>query len=226
MTHLIYIADPMCSWCYGFGPQLDALLDALPDAQLDIVVGGLRAYHTEVMDEAQKATIMGHWKHVESASGLPFSASGMARPDFVYDTEPACRALVAARILGEDLPARAMLDVFHAVQHAFYAQGRDVTKLQVLAEVGAAALMEARARSSLAEQAIAPLDSADFLDTLSAASTISETRQDFAQTQRWGIQGFPALVLEHDAKLHLICSGYTKTADLMERIAAITHAAS
>ena len=55
MTHLIYIADPMCSWCYGFGPELTSLLDTLPDARLDIVLGGLRAYNTEVMDEAKKA---------------------------------------------------------------------------------------------------------------------------------------------------------------------------
>ncbi len=24
--NLLYIADPMCSWCYGFGNALDALL--------------------------------------------------------------------------------------------------------------------------------------------------------------------------------------------------------
>lgn len=225
MHHLIYIADPMCSWCYGFGPQLNALLDALPAAQLDIVTGGLRAYNTEVMDETRKATILTHWKHVEQASGLPFSTAGIARPGFIYDTEPACRAVVAARILGEDLPSRSILDVFHAIQHAFYAEGRDVTSLQVLAEVGAAALTAACDPAGLIEPPIATLDSAVFLDTLRAASTISETRQDFAQAQRWGIQGYPALVLEHDATLHLICSGYTKTAVLLERIAAITRAA-
>ncbi|NMM36209.1 MAG: DsbA family protein [Glaciimonas sp.] len=225
MNHLIYIADPMCSWCYGFGPQLNALLDALPEAQLDIVMGGLRAYNTEVMDDARKATILTHWKHVEEASGLPFSTSGMARPGFIYDTEPACRAVVTARILGEDLPPRKILDVFHAIQHAFYAEGRDVTNLQVLAEVGATALADAYGQSSLAAQPPAPIDSTGFLQTLSAASTISETRQDFAQTQQWGIQGFPALVLKHDATLHLVSSGFTKTAVLMERIQAITHAA-
>ena len=225
MHHLIYIADPMCSWCYGFGPQLNALLDALPGAQLDIVTGGLRAYNTEVMDAAKKATILTHWKHVEQASGLPFSTAGIARPGFVYDTEPACRTVVAARILGDDLPARSILDVFHAIQHAFYAEGRDVTSLQVLAEVGAAALTDARDRAGLIEPPISTIDSTAFLDTLRAASTISETRQDFAQAQRWGIQGYPALVLEHDATLHLICSGYTKTAVLLERIAAIVQAA-
>ncbi|MEO8600474.1 MAG: DsbA family protein, partial [bacterium] len=147
MHHLIYIADPMCSWCYGFGPQLNALLDALPGAKLDIVTGGLRAYNTEVMDDAKKATILTHWKHVEQASGLPFSTVGIARPGFIYDTEPACRAVVTARILGDDLPSRSILDVFHAIQHAFYAEGRDVTSLQVLAEVGAAALAAAFGRN-------------------------------------------------------------------------------
>ena len=24
-TGLIYVADPMCSWCYGFAPSLTAL---------------------------------------------------------------------------------------------------------------------------------------------------------------------------------------------------------
>ena len=225
MLHLIYIADPMCSWCYGFGPQLNALLDARPEARLDIVTGGLRAYNTEVMDEAGKATILTHWKHVEQASGLPFSTSGMARPGFIYDTEPACRAVVAARILGEDLPSRKILDVLHAIQYAFYAEGRDVTNLQVLAEVGATALADAGGQRSLAGPPMASIDSAGFLNTLSAASTISETKQDFAQTQRWGIQGFPALVLVHDETLHLISSGYTKTAVLLERIVAITQAA-
>lgn len=216
MIHLIYIADPMCSWCYGFGPELNAVLDALPEAQLDIVLGGLRAYNTEVMDEGKKATILTHWMHVEEASGLPFSSSGMERPGFIYDTEPACRAVVAARILGRNLPSRSTLEVFHAIQRAFYAQGRDVTDLQLLADIGAAALTAA------CRGAGQPIDSARFLDMLSADATIAQTRQDFSQVQRWGIQGFPALAIEHGAGLHLICSGYAKAAVLMERIDAIT----
>ena len=175
MTQLIYVADPMCSWCYGFGPELDALLDVLPDARLDIVLGGLRAGNTEPLDAARKAAILTHWQHVEQASGLPFARSGMERPGFIYDTEPACRAVVAARLLGTDLdlPWRIALDVFHAIQHAFYAEGRDVTDLQVLAQIDVAALADA---GGLAGQ---PIDSASFLDLLGTGSTIAQTRQDF-----------------------------------------------
>ena len=25
---LIYIGDPMCSWCYGFAPEMDKILEA------------------------------------------------------------------------------------------------------------------------------------------------------------------------------------------------------
>lgn len=42
MRNLVCYGDPMCSWCYGFGPELAALLEARPDVPLRIVVGGLR----------------------------------------------------------------------------------------------------------------------------------------------------------------------------------------
>ncbi len=210
MTQLIYIADPMCSWCYGFGPELDALLAGMPEAQMDIIVGGLRAYNTELMDEQKKATILGHWKHVAEASGLPFSNVGMSQPGFVYDTEPACRAVVATRILADDLAPRAKLAVFRAIQHAFYAEGRDVTKTEVLSDVCVTALNAGGDGDDY--------DVDSFQETLTAYSTSAETREDFEQTQRWGIRGFPALLLVHEGALHMIASGYTRTADLLESL--------
>ena len=113
MAKLIYIADPMCSRCYGFGPELNTLLSGLPDTQLELIVGGLRAYNKEVMDEKLKATLLEHWKKVEQVSGLPFAPNGLSHAGFIYDTEPACRAVVAAGMLAPDTA----LDVFHAIQH-------------------------------------------------------------------------------------------------------------
>ena len=213
MTHLIYIADPMCSWCYGFGPELQGLLNTLPDAELDIVVGGLRAFNTETMDAEKRTMILGHWKHVEEASGLPFTRNGMSQAGFIYDTEPACRTVVAARTLADDLPSGAILDVFHAIQHAFYAQGKDVTNLHLLAEIAVAALNKTSGADSF--------DAESFYETLTAPMTMAEARQDFAQTQRWGINGFPALLLEQENSLHMIANGYTKTANLVAAMKAV-----
>ncbi|MDE2428189.1 MAG: DsbA family protein, partial [Burkholderiales bacterium] len=178
--------------------------------KMDIVVGGLRAYNKEVLDEEKRVSLLGHWKHVEEASGLPFLMTGMSQPGFIYDTEPACRAVVAVRTLADELPALASLSVFRAIQHAFYAEGKDVTNVGVLAQICVAALNELDGGNAF--------DEASFLETMSSPMCINETRQDFEQVQRWGIRGFPALLLLHENALHMLAAGYTKSANLINAI--------
>ncbi len=49
--------------------------------------------------DEMKNFLKGHWEHVTQASGQPFGYKLMEREDFNYDTEPSCRAVVAARPL-------------------------------------------------------------------------------------------------------------------------------
>lgn len=212
MAKLIYVADPMCSWCYGFGPELSRVFEAVPDMDLEIVVGGLRAYNTQEMDERLKATLVSHWRHVEEASGLSFSDAAIARAGFVYDTEPACRAVVTARLLAPDLSPLAQLDIFHAIQRAFYAEGVDTTQGKALADITS---------SALTSHGI-PVDAATFHAKWSDVESVAATKSDFVRTQRWGISGFPAVLLESHKELMLVVSGYTKTATLLERLKELT----
>ncbi len=53
--HLLYIADPLCSWCYGFGPELSKLLARHPGARLDLVMGGLRLAEIERLARQRSA---------------------------------------------------------------------------------------------------------------------------------------------------------------------------
>lgn len=207
MASLIYIADPMCSWCYGFGPELSSLAEGLPGLPIDIVVGGLRAYNTQVMDEALKATLLSHWERVEEVTGLPFNRKGLSRDGFIYDTEPACRAVVTVRTLAPS----ALLPAFHAFQHAFYEEGQDITNPHVLADIG----------SQILTQAGFPIDASGFLQIWAKDSVITLTHNDFMQTQRWGITGFPALVLERNGQLDLVASGFTKMPVLVEIMQAL-----
>lgn len=204
MASLIYIADPLCSWCYGFGPQLKTLLVGLPEVPLDIVVGGLRAYNTEILDDDTRNSLLQHWHHVAAETGLPFDYAALSRPGFIYNTEPACRAVVTAR---QFAPA-ATLDVFHAIQHAFYAQGKEATDGTILAEIACAALHQTGVETSVAQ----------FQASWADESTVAATRDEFIQTQRWGITGFPTLVLERDGKLDLISAGFARTEVLVEQM--------
>jgi len=210
--NLIYVADPMCSWCYGFGKTLSALLadprEAAP-LQLALVMGGLRPYTTEPMAPGRADEILGHWTHVHEATGLPFTPgpkTAMHEPGFVYDTEPACRATVAVRTHWPQHVWR----YFKAVQHAFYAEGRDVAKPEVLADVAESV----------------GLPRANFATAFAAEATREATRQDFAQTQAWGIRGFPALIAEVNGELHLVAQGYMPEDALRERLASAMSSAA
>lgn len=204
MTKLIYIADPMCSWCYGFGPELTTLRDGVPELHFEVVLGGLRAYNRELMDEGLKTTLLSHWEKVAETSGLPFSKEALSHANFIYDTEPACRAVVAARMLAPEVT----LDVFHAIQHGFYAEALDVTKGDVLAKICVAVMRKAEV--NISEE--------DFLALWSSEEAITSTNNDFQQTQRWGVTGFPTLVFERVGELYLVTSGFARTEVLVERL--------
>lgn len=211
---LILVADPMCSWCYGFGKELSALQERHPALPIEIRVGGVRAGDTEVMGDEMKRFRLGHWSRVESLSGLPFNREAfMALSGFVYDTEPVCRAIVAARKLAPEVN---QLSVFRAFQRAFYVDGRDTTSGAVLSEIGAAAI---------SEQGVVVSSSA-FFAAWSDLATVDETAADFKLVRTWGINSFPALVLELAGKLKLVAPGYTSAAELDERLAPLLGAHS
>lgn len=173
--HLVYFADPMCSWCWGFSPVISAIRQRFGNAlPIRLILGGLRPGTTEPMDQSAKARTREHWVHVHEASGQPFAFAFFDRETFVYDTEPACRAVVAAR-------RRSMNDgllMLDAIHRAFYAENRDVTQAEVLADLAAEL----------------NFDRSSFLASLMEDAVQTETWQDFAITQQTGITGFPTLI--------------------------------
>ena len=201
---LIYVADPMCSWCYGFSQPLSALLAQRADLRLRLVMGGLRPYTTEPLGSAKADEILGHWQRVAQASGLPFAPAPhgvLHASGFVYDTEPASRAVVVVR---ERWPEHAW-PYLKAVQHAFYAEARDITQGCVLA--------------ALASDQGLPAEG--FMADFEAPAARDTTAADFALAQGWGIRGFPALIGEGLGRLQLIAQGYTPLATLRERLDAL-----
>jgi len=207
MASLIYIADPMCSWCYGFGPQLSTLATGLPEISIEIVTGGLRAYNRQIMDTQLKATLRMNWQLVEKRTSLPFNYARLEQEDFIYDTEPTCRAVVVTRLLAP----QHTLKVFLAIQDAFYRDGRDVTQGSVLAEIASDVL-------TAADYAI---DINTFLQEWASEKAVEETRADFQQTKNWKINGFPTLVLQHNDKLDLVTQGYAPVDVLVATMQAL-----
>jgi len=196
---LWYFADPMCSWCWGFSPVINAIKEAYADQlKVALLLGGLRPGTTEPMSAALRAEILHHWREVQRRTGQPFTFEDAMPAGFVYDTEPASRAVIAvAEINPEETFA-----YFKSVQAAFYAHRQDVTRTQTLAAL-------AEAHNIAAPQ---------FLDRFHSADVQVKTRMHFQQTQEAGVRGFPTVVLQDTAGSTLLTRGYCAFEELRPEI--------
>lgn len=189
-ARLLYVMDPMCSWCWGFAPVFDALAAQAEAAgvALHLVAGGLRPGTAQALDHGTRDYILRHWQAVAERTGQAFRFDGALPPGFVYDTEPASRALVAVRSLAPDKT----WPLVQAIQQAFYVEGLDVTRPAQLVE--------------LAEQVGVPRRA--FAEAFDSPAQRAATQADFARVQNLGIAGFPTLLAERHGQLALLTNGY------------------
>ncbi|APU29842.1 DsbA family protein [Ectopseudomonas chengduensis] len=188
-SRLLYVMDPMCSWCWGFAPVVEALAEqaAAAGVSLQIVVGGLRRDQVAI-DAAARVRYLGYWQAVNASTGQLFDFERGLPEGLVYDTEPACRALVTAR----QLDAASAWTLLKLIQQAFYTEGADVTQASVLVQ--------------LAEQAGIPR--IEFAEAFDSQAMQEATAADFTWVQDLGIAGFPTLLAERDGQLALLTNGY------------------
>lgn len=202
---LIYIGDPMCSWCYGIAPELACLKDATANlAQFELIVGGLRPNESVPMDAELKEFLRHHWQDVHKASGQRFSYNILERNDFVYNTEPACRAVVTARMLkpGSEFA------FFKAVQEAFYLQNADPHLVETYYPICDA--------NGISREAFAAKWPTEALK--------QATLRDFQKAAQLGVRSFPTVVVQTADSLQLLAAGYARCKPMLERFeTATTH---
>ena len=187
---VIFVVDPMCSWCWGFAPIMEQLRETQSDRYgFSLVMGGLRTKGDMDWDETAKEYLKGHWEQVAKSTGQPFSNGLFEKEDFEYDTYPACKAIVVVRELWGDEKS---FDYLHRIQKAFYAEGRDITKLDVLSEL-------------LEETSENIKHFRDFYQTARAEILM---QHDFSKARSMGANAFPSIVII-DEDGHMVCQkGY------------------
>lgn len=179
----------MYSWCYGISEELAKLKEAYQDkAGFRVVVGGLRPNETEPMDEQLKDFLKHHWQEVNTRSGRPFAFDIMDRNDFVYNTEPACRAVVTAR----HLKPSAEFQFFKDVQFAFYAKNEDTHKIETY--------------MAIAEKH--GIDKEKYKTYFESDEAKKATQEDFVTSAEMGVRGFPTVILRLGDKWYLVTNGY------------------
>jgi putative protein-disulfide isomerase len=194
---LVYVADVMCSWCWGFAPTVQRLQDEL-GLRVLVVNGGLRPGDSaEGMTEGMATFLRGCWTQVGEASGQPFDFEGLARPaSWRYDTEPPARAVALLRDRSPD----GALTLFHRMQEAFYARAVDIVDPSTWGPL---------------LDGLVPDPTAFTADAMGQRGHRLAWR-DFGQARQWGITGFPCLLLQEGDSLSLVTRGWAPAAAVVD----------
>lgn len=188
-TSLLYFADPMCSWCWGFSPIIRHLSKQFRDTlPIQMIMGGLQAGQNDPISAQQRDELHHHWLQVAEASGQAFNFDFFQRESFIYNTEPACRAVITCQRL---LPDNTLLFLTQ-LQTAFYVNNRDITDSTVL--------------SLLATESGLPEDG--FAQMFDDTETHRITALHFQYTRYCHVNGFPTLIGQRNQVNTVITRGY------------------
>lgn len=199
-TTLIYVHDPMCSWCYGFSQVHDQLIEGLPaEVEIRRLVGGLAPDSDLPMPEPMRQMLQQTWARIEQTiPGTKFNFDFWNKCEPRRATYPACRAIIAAREQGEQFD----LMMTRQIQQAYYLQARNPSDNDTLIELAVEIGLNAE---RFASDLVDPRIQQRLLDEINQARSI-------------GIDSFPSLVLEQGGQYYRILSNYTNVDLILDQI--------
>lgn len=197
---LIYFADPMCSWCWGFSSIIEKVVKQYQNnIHFQLILGGLSPSPGLPLNTKSRQKIRNHWQHVQAATGIKFNYQFFERQVFVYNSEIPSRAVIAVGRIDE----HQALPFMKRLQGAFYSQNIDITD-----------------KDKLIELAIDHgINRERYIDEFDSEQCALEVRSNFHIAQKAGITGFPTLFAVDDSGSELISRGYTTTEKVEARMA-------
>ncbi|MEM1357033.1 MAG: DsbA family protein [Bacteroidota bacterium] len=189
-VEIIYVGDPMCSWCWGISPALNRLEKAAAANSIPyrIVLGGLRPNNSQEWNAEFADFLRHHWEEVNKRSGQPFGYDLLEVTHFQYNTEPSCRAVVTARTINPKHESR----FFELSQHRFYVQNEDPNEVEfyrpICQELG--------------------IDFEHFQTLFMSEEMKTATMRDFQLNRSWGVTGYPTVIFRKGEQLIAIARGY------------------
>ncbi|MFY8282784.1 DsbA family protein [Pseudoalteromonas sp. SSMSWG5] len=176
MVKLIYVYDPMCSWCWGYRETWLKLQAALGGKlAIEYKVGGLAPDSDEPMPKEMQQFLQQTWQRIEQQLGTPFNHEFWHTAQPRRSTYPACRAVLVARQHNKEH------EMLYAIQTAYYLNAQNPSDISTLA--------------SLAEQI--GLEKNAFINEIESEKINSLLMAEINQARSLPIQGFPSLVIEN-----------------------------
>jgi putative protein-disulfide isomerase len=197
---LIYVHDPMCSWCFGFSQVYQQITEQLPEnIELIRLLGGLAPDTNEFMPESTRQMVQQNWRRIEQhIPGVEFNYDFWTKCQPRRATYPACRAVIAAREQGNEFDVL----MTQQIQQAYYRQARNPSDNETLIELAGEL----------------GLDKNRFSEQLVAGQTHQQLLDEIATVHAIGISGFPSLILQEDDRFKPVSVNYTNVNAVLEQM--------
>lgn len=196
-TQLIYVYDPMCSWCWGYKNTWQRLQEKLVDVvDIDYRVGGLAPDSNEPMALSMQQFLQQTWHRIAEQTGAQFNFDFWQQCQPKRSTYAACRAILVARSYNKEH------EMLEAIQHGYYLNAQNPSELNTLAE--------------FATLLAIPKD--EFMRLIQSDEIEQQLQNELNFVRQLPIQGFPSLVLKVQQQYFSIAIDYQNVAPAYQQI--------
>ncbi len=203
--NLVYIFDPLCGWCYGFSPViLDLYARKQDEYNFIVLCGGLAVFDRALPIEEGYDYIEREMETVSRHTGVVFGEEFrniVSEGSYIYDSLPACRAMIAFRTLN---PGK-QIEFAHALHEALFYHGEDLNDMDFFV--------------SLADEF--GCDPYEFNKLLTSEDNLNKSTEEFHTVLKMGVTGFPFLFYADLEKTIVLSNGYSSFNAVWNKLNAI-----
>jgi len=202
---IINVFDPLCGWCYGFGPVMVKLEEKYKNRlDFDVISGGMIT-GTRIGPLSNMASyIKQAYKVVEQSTGVKFGAQFVNKTleegKVVFSSLEPAKALTIFKHLSKS----SGIVFSHEIQKLIYMDGIDPVQYS--------AYLPLFEHYGFDRKIVLPLFASKDME--------QETVNEFSLAQRWKINGFPSCVIQMvDGKAVPISNGFLSYEQMEKKIA-------
>ncbi len=187
-----FFVDPMCAWCWAMKPTMQKMMQQIgTKAKIELFMGGMRVRgNTKKIEGDYKDYLKQVFIRVNSLSGQTMNSSVLETQGLHFDSENSCRAVFE---INKQLGADAAFQYLHKIQAAYFIDGKNITKSDVLAELAGDGFTN---------------NVEEFLTAITSEDNEKQAFQEFKFVQQQNVRGFPDVHILEGERLVQNVSGF------------------
>jgi putative protein-disulfide isomerase len=189
---VLYVYDPLCGWCYGFGPVVEKIeKDFKGSVEVEIISGGM-VMGDRIMPVGNMAGyILNAIPRIEKTTGIQFGQPYidlLKEGTYVTSSEKPSVALCVYKSFTNERS----VEYGHAIQTSFYKYGKDLNNDSLYGDLAADF----------------NIDRTEFLKRMQDSTYLKQAQEEFKRATNLGVTGYPTLLLKQEKGYVKLTEGY------------------